>query len=709
MKKQINPTINAHLIRGAFYLLLLIAVCAIPFALAQRNSSKHTAMRAPFNYSQVPKFPYSSFRERGSALAISAHAFHRVSKSTSGVRSLGIPPYPKAPQGVLYDQYDNASDQATVSAMFSDFATFSSDLADDFVVPAGQTWNVQSIDADGVYLLGPGPADSFNVFFYTDNAGLPGTQVYSATNQPFSVAGSTFTVTLPSPAVLTEGTYWVEIQGNMTFGTNGAWFWTDRTVQSNSPAAWQNPGGGLGVCPSWGVRTTCVGDEEAPDQVFRLNGTAGGVTPTPTPTASPTPTATATATATPVPGCGLLVGDGLAVGFAPNNFTLIASNIVNFTFSNSQTAPNDFAIFQTHDPFGSTVVEDAITAAAHTFSVFTPGDLSGFDFTQYRVIVLNWDDHFVSDFIAPYTAAIPALEAYISSGGVVWVQGAIQSSEDEDSYPLPFGGESSFDLSASDPIVDPSNPMVQGVPNPITGNFASQASDEDLPGDADVVVVKNEDNQRVKGGGEDQSPVLYDLFRGSSCQPTPTPSPSPTTTPTATATATASPTPTATATASPTPTSTATPTPTGTPVGCVSGQGFWRNHPNQWPVTQLQLGNITYNQQQLLSILQQSVRGNGLVLLARQEIVAKLNIANGADGSCIQQTLADADAMIGNLVVPPVGTGFLSPSAVSADVETLGEYNDGDLCVQECEEDSSPSPSPSEHPRPPGRQLPPRH
>jgi len=40
MKKQINPTIKAHLIRGAFYLLLLLAVCAIPFALAQRNAFK---------------------------------------------------------------------------------------------------------------------------------------------------------------------------------------------------------------------------------------------------------------------------------------------------------------------------------------------------------------------------------------------------------------------------------------------------------------------------------------------------------------------------------------------------------------------------------------------------------------------------------------------------------------------------------------------
>lgn len=38
MKKQINPTSKAHVIRGAVYLLLLLAVCAIPFALAQSRS-----------------------------------------------------------------------------------------------------------------------------------------------------------------------------------------------------------------------------------------------------------------------------------------------------------------------------------------------------------------------------------------------------------------------------------------------------------------------------------------------------------------------------------------------------------------------------------------------------------------------------------------------------------------------------------------------
>src|SRR4029078_7320528 len=40
MKKQTNPNVQAHLLRGASYLLLLVAVCAIPFALAERNTIK---------------------------------------------------------------------------------------------------------------------------------------------------------------------------------------------------------------------------------------------------------------------------------------------------------------------------------------------------------------------------------------------------------------------------------------------------------------------------------------------------------------------------------------------------------------------------------------------------------------------------------------------------------------------------------------------
>ena len=189
-------------------------------------------------------------------------------------------------------------------------------------------------------------------------------------------------------------------------------------------------------------------------------------------------------------------------------------------------------------------------------------------------------------------------------------------------------------------------------------------------------------------------------------EPSPTPSPTvtPTATPTATATATATPTasatatpsvsPTATPTATATPSATATPTPTSS--GCVLAAGYWKNH-DQWPVNQLQLGNRTYNRQELQSILGQPLGHNYLVFLARLEIAAKLNIANGANGTCIEQTLAAADALIGNLVIPPVGNGSLRFTPY---VRTLGLYNGGGLCAPHCDLPPQPLPSPRPTARP---------
>ena len=175
-----------------------------------------------------------------------------------------------------------------MSATFTDFPNSSSDLADDFVVPGGQTWNVDSIDADGVYFNGAGPATDWNVFIYTDSAGLPGTQIFSATNIPIVEVGTTFTANLTPAAVLGAGTYWIEIQANMTFGTQGEWGWSDRTVQSNEGAAFRNPGGDFGCGTDWVRKPVCVPTTGGPDQVYRLNGTTGGGgSPTPTPSGTP--------------------------------------------------------------------------------------------------------------------------------------------------------------------------------------------------------------------------------------------------------------------------------------------------------------------------------------------------------------------------------------------------------------------------------------
>jgi N-acetylneuraminic acid mutarotase len=294
MKKQINPTIKAHLIRGAFYLLLLIAVCAIPFALAQSRSRGTTKSNAG---SRLPN-DVRTFPGRHAKLG----EIPTLLTPTTGPKFRNLP-QPKLPSVVLYDQYDNAGTNATSSQDFeAAFDPFDDFTADDFVVPAGQTWNVSEVDVQGTYDGFTGPALSFHVFFYQDSGGLPGTQVYAAMDQPYTTSNNIdFVINLSVPAVLSPGTYWVSVQCRMDFNVGGQWYFQDRTVQSNNGAAWENPGGGFGICQTWGRRGDPAGcniDPGVPDQVYRLAGTIGGGTPTPTPTGtppSPTPTATAAA------------------------------------------------------------------------------------------------------------------------------------------------------------------------------------------------------------------------------------------------------------------------------------------------------------------------------------------------------------------------------------------------------------------------------
>jgi len=94
-------------------------------------------------------------------------------------------------------------------------------------------------------------------------------------------------------------------------------------------------------------------------------------------------------------------------------------------------------------------------------------------------------------------------------------------------------------------------------------------------------------------------------------------------------------------------------------------------------VNDLTLGTVNYTEAELLQILDQPAQGNGLVILAHQLIAAKLNIANGADPTDAAQAIADADAMIGGLVIPPIGGGYLPTSQTSDLTETLTEYNEG--------------------------------
>ena len=155
-------------------------------------------------------------------------------KSISVSHSRPVAPY-NGPNVVLYDQTDNAGLNGFPSQDFEAlYDAYDDQGADDFVIPGGQTWTIQTIEVLGSAM---GVAPTLDV-------------------------GGDLTVNLPAPAVLGSGTYWVSVQAAMDFALGGQWFWSTRAVQSNSPYAWQNPGGGFGVgCLTWapGAATCGVG------------------------------------------------------------------------------------------------------------------------------------------------------------------------------------------------------------------------------------------------------------------------------------------------------------------------------------------------------------------------------------------------------------------------------------------------------------------
>jgi hypothetical protein len=72
-------------------------------------------------------------------------------------------------------------------------------------------------------------SSSFDVYFHTDAAGLPGTEVYVAKGVAF-VGVPDYIIPLTTPAMLSEGTCWVSVVGNIT---RFDFFWDGRSITNN--------------------------------------------------------------------------------------------------------------------------------------------------------------------------------------------------------------------------------------------------------------------------------------------------------------------------------------------------------------------------------------------------------------------------------------------------------------------------------------------
>lgn len=114
----------------------------------------------------------------------------------------------------------------------------------------------------------------------------------------------------------------------------------------------------------------------------------------------------------------------------------------------------------------------------------------------------------------------------------------------------------------------------------------------------------------------------------------------------------------------------------------VRGMGYWKNHPEAWPVDQLTLGGRVFTKMQLLTLLRLGEKGDKTKHMLRELVAAKLNVAAGNDASCVQESIDMADSWLARF---PVCSGVRASSMtwkrIMGVVKTLADYNDGELCA----------------------------
>jgi len=129
------------------------------------------------------------------------------------------------------------------------------------------------------------------------------------------------------------------------------------------------------------------------------------------------------------------------------------------------------------------------------------------------------------------------------------------------------------------------------------------------------------------------------------------------------------------------------PPPSGPPPqgACVGTPGFWKNHPDAWPVEQITVGGETYDK--ATAILIMSLGGpDKSITMFEQLVSAKLNVLHGSDPSCITDTIDAADAWLETNAPNGVPGNIRARSpAWQQDGEALknelDRYNNGLLCA----------------------------
>ncbi len=213
---------------------------------------------------------------------LSAVSFVWSSENAAGqlMEDIDTPPIIPVIPDVLWDQTAGISSADISSQNFTDgggaFDQFDTRAADDFLVPDGFVWIIDTVAVFGAFDgISPDNIESLNVYFFTDGDGLPDKEIPECVYGnilPEDITVPNFVIDLPEKCKHLPGLYWVSVQTNISFTVSGQWFWHENTVLRLDPFVWENPGDGFttGCVEFSPAQADCGADD--PDLAFQLAG-----------------------------------------------------------------------------------------------------------------------------------------------------------------------------------------------------------------------------------------------------------------------------------------------------------------------------------------------------------------------------------------------------------------------------------------------------
>ena len=110
--------------------------------------------------------------------------------------------------------------------------------------------------------------------------------------------------------------------------------------------------------------------------------------------------------------------------------------------------------------------------------------------------------------------------------------------------------------------------------------------------------------------------------------------------------------------------------------------GYWKNHPDAWPVESITIGGNTYTKEAAIRMIDSPIRGDKTITLFKALVATKLNLLMGTNSSCIADITAMADAWMKENPYGSWVPGSDDRWKVGEPLYwSLDDYNNGKLCA----------------------------